>query len=519
MRLLLAWTLALPLLASETYPEPRFRDPERVRKLSAAFREIDALFERHSADRRIPGMAWGIVIDGRVAHVRTTGVRERTTNSPVTPQTAFRIASMTKSFTALAILKLRDEGKVSLEDPVSKWIPQFASMPMATRDTAPIRLRQLLTHGAGFPEDNPWGDQQLGISDRQLDTWLKQGLPFSTAPDTSYEYSNYGFGLLGRVITKASGMPYEQYLARAILQPLGMKSSTLEPASAPAAQRAIGYRLKPDGVYAEEPPLPHGAFGAMGGLVTTAEDLGRYVAFQLSAWPPRDDAEAGPVRRSSVREMNHLWRPSNLNRTSGDAEFSGYGFGLRISGNCAQAHMVGHGGGLPGFGSYMLWLPEHGVGFFGMANLTYASPLPAIRQAITALQATGGLVRRELPVAPALATARERIFELWKNWDEGKLQKLAAMNLLLDEPAAQRRAQASELQTEVGACSSAGEVEPENWLRGHFLMTCERGNVQVTFTMAPTQPPAVQYLRFRKAVPPENPRGASAGLATVTCRE
>ena len=237
---------------------------------------------------------------------------------------------MTKSFTALAILKLRDDGKLSLEDPVSKWIPEFARMELPTRDTPPLTVRQLMSHSAGFPEDNPWGDQQLGATDEELDAWLRAGIPFSTPPGTRYEYSNYAFGLLGRIVTKASGVGYERYMRDQILAPLQMTETTFEFSDVPASSRAIGYRLKPDGTYAEEPPLPHGVFGAMGGLLTTANDMGKYVAFHLSAWPPRDDAEAGPVRRASVREMAHLWTPANLNARYVNGAFAGIAVRLRL---------------------------------------------------------------------------------------------------------------------------------------------------------------------------------------------
>ena len=120
-------------------------------------------------------------------------------------------------------------------------------------------------------------------------------------------------------------------------------------------RRAVGYRLQPDGAYLEEAPLPHGAFGAMGGLLTTAADLGKYVAFHLSAWPARDDAESGPVRRSSVREMAHLWTRANLTVRSADgaltASEAGYGYGLRVATDCRFDLIASPGGGLPGFGS------------------------------------------------------------------------------------------------------------------------------------------------------------------------
>jgi CubicO group peptidase (beta-lactamase class C family) len=108
--------LLLPclLFASDAYPPPRFTDPQRVQKLEAVMPEVDQLFRRYATDKRIPGVVWGVVIDGKLAHVGTFGVQDRASKTPVNTETAFRIASMTKSFTVLAILKLRDEGKLSL---------------------------------------------------------------------------------------------------------------------------------------------------------------------------------------------------------------------------------------------------------------------------------------------------------------------------------------------------------------------------------------------------------------------
>jgi CubicO group peptidase (beta-lactamase class C family) len=321
--------------AADLYPPDRFASADRIEKLQKAFPTVDEIFRRYAADKQIPGMVWGVVIDGQLAHLGTFGVQDLTTKAPVTETTGFRIASMTKSFTVLAILKLRDQGKLSLEDPVSKWIPEFANIELPTRDSTPLKIRQLMSHSGGLPEDNPWADQQLAASEADLTQWLRQGIPFSTPPGTRYEYSNYAFGLLGRIVTKASGIPYDHYVQREILGKLHMDSTTFEFSVVPKERRAIGYRLQPDGRYLEEPPLPQGAFGSAGGLLTTADDLGRYVAFHLSAWPPRDDPDRGPVRRSSVREMSHRWTPSNLTARRVDGKLqvmdTGYSYGLRIA--------------------------------------------------------------------------------------------------------------------------------------------------------------------------------------------
>jgi CubicO group peptidase (beta-lactamase class C family) len=519
---LAAFLMIATLTASDLYPPPRFTDPDRVKKLEGALPEVDRIFEAYAAREKIPGMIWGVVIDGRLAHVGSTGVRDRVSNDKVTPATAFRIASMTKSFTALAILKLRDEGKLSLEDPVSRWIPEFARMEMPTRDTPPLRVRQLLSHSAGFPEDNPWGDQQLSATDAALDAWLRAGIPFSTPPGTRYEYSNYAFGLLGRIVTRSSGMPYERYLREQILEPIGMSATTLEFSEIPAASRAIGYRLKPDGTYGEEPPLPQGVFGSMGGLITTATDLGRYVAFHLSAWPARDDPEAGPVNRASVREMAHLWTPSNLSARvvngAMQASESGYGFGLRVASDCRFEHIVSHGGGLPGFGSYMQWLPEYGVGMFAMATLTYSGPSAPISASWDVMLKTGALRKRELPPTPRQTEMRGHIYNLWKRWDDTEAKPIAAVNFFLDKPSVQRQAEIRSLKEQVGECTTAGPVKPENWLRGQFNMQCEKGTVGAFFTLAPTQPPAMQHLEFRKLSSPNDVMGAPTGApAGVSC--
>ena len=483
--------VCLAALAADRPPVPRFTDPARRTKLAAAFPQITGIFQTLQRDRGITGLAFGVVIDGELALVKGIGEQDRETHAPVTPDTVFRIASMTKSFTALAILQLRDDGKLSLEDPVSKWIPEVAGFDYPTRDTAPIRIRTLLTHGAGFPEDNPWGDRQLAASDETLTEWLKKGLPFSTPPETSYEYSNYGFGLLGRIVARCSGVAYPEYIRKHILEPLQMSSSTLNVNAVPVALRANGYGRSGDH-YTLIPSLPHGAFGSMGGMLVSARDLGRYVAFHLSAWPPRDDAEAGPVRRSSVREMQHPSRPSGFraDRTSA------YGYGLGISQTCHFDRIVSHGGGLPGFGSNMTWLPDYGVGIFVMTNLTYTGGSGAVEQAIEALRKTGGLQPRELPPSPELVSTREAILKVWNGRSQAALEGLAADNLFQDTPAADRMKQIQRIQGDLGSCRAAGPLKPENLLRGSFRLPCEKGFVDVFFTLAPTMPPKVQRLDF-----------------------
>jgi len=465
----------------------------------------------------MPGAVVGILIDGELAWVKPAGVRELDSRAPVTQDTVFRIASMTKSFTALAILKLRDEGKLSLDDPVARYVAAAADLPYPTKDSPALSIRHLLTHSEGFPEDNPWGDQQLARSEETMNAWIRAGIPFSNAPGMAYEYSNFGFAILGQVVAKASGKRYEDYVRKEILEPLQMSDSTFEASEVPRDRIALGYRWQ-DNTWKSEPALGHGAFGAMGGLWTSARDLARYVAFLMSAFPPRDDPEKGPVERSSVREMQQVGRsqPASAFRRTVDAPLElnvgAYGYGLGVSQSCRFGYSIAHGGGLPGYGSLMRWLPDYGVGLIAMGNVTYASFGEMFNDALAALQRTGALQPRVVAPSPALVSAQKDVSQLVMKWDEALAARIAANNLFLDETAERRAARIRDLSAKHGACRPVTTIEADNALRGKWRMPCERGWVDVAITLAPTMPPRVQYLRVQGVLPP----GPEAGKAINT---
>jgi len=482
--------------------------------LATVFADIDRLFADQARAMHAPGAAWGIVLDGRLAHWGATGVRDVQAGAPVDADTVFRIASMTKSFTAVAILQLRDEGRLSLDDPVERYVPELAGLRYPTADSPRITIRHLLTHGAGFPEDNPWGDRQLARTEEEFSRMLRVGIPFSNPPGVAYEYSNYGYAILGRVVSAVAGRPYDAYLQARVLEPLGLTATTLHPEKVPEGRRARGYRWE-DERWVEEPVLSHGAFGAMGGLLSSVRDLARYVAFFLDAWPPRDDPEHGPLGRASRREMQQPWRRSGLraaaDRARGTLELtaSGYGFGLGVTETCDFRALVGHSGGLPGYGSHMRWLPDYGAGVVVLSNLTYANWARAAAEALGRLVRGAGLAPRTPEPSPALVEARDAVSRLVDRWDDALADRLAADNLFLDRSKERRRREIEALRATVGRCEPpAGFDEVENRLRGSWTLRCERGRLRVAITLAPTSPPAVQYLDVQPA-PPAPPRAAT----------
>jgi CubicO group peptidase (beta-lactamase class C family) len=493
---------------AEPLPEPRFADPDRARKLAAAFSEIEKMFAERVERQHMPGAVLGIIIDGQLVWVKSAGVADTQSRAAVTPDTVFRIASMTKSFTAMAILRLRDEGKLSLDDPVSKYVPALVDLPYPTKDSPALTIRHLLSHSEGFPEDNPWGDRQLAQSDNAIKNFMRSGIPFSNAPGVAFEYSNFGFAILGQVVQAVSRKPYPEYIRNEILLPLGMKSSTFEAAEVPRERIAPGYRWE-DNTWKDEPILAHGSFGAMGGLWTTANDLSRYVAFLMSAYPARNDPEKGPIRRSSAREMQQMarWQPSAALRPTVDGPLqlgvSTYGYGLGVAQNCRFTHVVAHGGGLPGYGSLMRWYPEYGVGLIGMSNLTYGGFGGIFGDAETALYRTGAMQPRVPQPSSALLAAQKDVTQLVMNWDDALAQRIAADNLFLDETMSRRAARIRELQTKHGTCTPATTIDAENALRGRWRLKCERGWLEVSITLAPTAPPLVQFLNVQSTLPPD----------------
>ncbi|MCW5557860.1 MAG: beta-lactamase family protein, partial [Verrucomicrobiae bacterium] len=355
--------------ADAGYSPASFDDSDRLARIQAVLPRLDALYERHAVSYHIPGFVYGVVVDGQLIHSKAWGVARVESGTPVTTDTRFRIASMTKSFTALAILKLRDAGKLVLDDPLDRHVPAFRKVSLPTTDSPRITVRHVLKMTTGLPQDDPWGDRLLDQPLREFESLIARGFEFSNPPGVTWEYSNLGYGLLGEVIRRVSHRPYQEYITREILRPLGMTNTVWDYASIPRDALALGYRWEHER-WQPEPLLRDGAFGAMGGLITTVGDFAKYQAFHLDAWPPRDGEEAGPVSRATRREMH---RPAEMVSVQADPpapggsgnpnpRATGYSYGLGWNQDVRGVIWIRHGGGLPGYGSEHRFLPEYGVG-------------------------------------------------------------------------------------------------------------------------------------------------------------
>jgi serine-type D-Ala-D-Ala carboxypeptidase/endopeptidase len=495
----LRWSLVLAVAAL------LFGAPARAEPIErAATAEVDRIFADWARDAHVPGLVYGIVQAGRLVHVKGVGVQDTAGRRPVTPDTLFRIASMSKAFTALAILKLRDEGKLTLDAPAELYVPEMKGWRYPTSDSPRITVRHLLTHTAGFVEDNPWGDRQQVMAEPDFTALLRAGPPFARAPGLAMEYSNYGYAILGRIISNVSGQRYQDYIRARIMVPLGMASTGYDIFASPAGRRAIGYRWQDSG-YVREPDMKDGAFGAMGGVETSATDYAKWVSFLLDAWPARDGADAGPIKRATVREI-----VTGLNFASGTMrapaiggtpcrQAVAYGMAWRVIDDCDLGRVVSHTGGYPGYGSVVMLLPDKGIGVFAFSSKTYGGPsLPAFRAAL-ALQKAGALEAAALPVSAGLAAAYASAQAVWRAGDIAAAP--LADNMPLDRDAARWKALLSSLRAEVGTCDVASPVAPISAMEGRFTWSCEHGRITGRVQRAPLPEVKLQALEFAVQTP------------------
>ena len=475
-----------------------------------AIAEVDRIFDRFAAAEPAPGVVYGIVIDGELVHARGLGTLQVGVEALPDRDSVFRIASMTKSFTAAAVLLLRDGGRLRLDDPVSRWVPELADLARATADSPPITIEHLLTMSAGFPTDDPWGDRQQGLDPALFAAFLREGISLAWAPGTRFEYSNLGYGILGRVITRAAGVEYRDFVRDELLVPLGMNATAFLQEEVPVERLALGY-LRRDGAWLEEPIDPYGALASMGGIFTSIGDLARWVAEFTDAFPARDDPDEGhPLRRASRREMQQIHRAiePELTWTSADAApvlgIAGYGYGLGVTHDLRFGRIVEHGGGYPGYGSTMRWQPASGIGVIAFGNARYAPMYRPVKEALVVVLAAQAAPLRRVVAWRERDEARTAVEQLLEHWDDATASRLFAMNVALDEPLALRKAAVERLRDRHGTLCADESTLPESLSPAHvtWWMNGLRGRVHVEMLLSPERPPRVQGLTLTSVPDP-----------------
>jgi CubicO group peptidase (beta-lactamase class C family) len=330
--------------------------PERVRRVEA---ELPGVVAERMVHGNLPGVCVVLVADGKVVYARGFGRNNLAYPDPVTPDSVFRVASLTKQFTALAALLLEEDGKLKLDDPVVKLVPGFKTHD-GKQDA--ITLRHLLSHHSGLPRGPYYGARHPDVSGQVKDL---AGMDLVHAPGTTFKYSNCGYVLAGLVVEKAAGMPYREFVKRRILDPLGLTKSGFELSDPLASRYATGYQtdhyrsLVVPGDRLHAAPL-YPAPDAAGNLYAAGTDVARFLLFLLGKGQ-LDSARLLPPGRFA--EMVRPFKPGKL----GDDGAIGYALGLGISRRLGR-RCFSHAGAYYGHSAAMVGFPEEGIGGVVLIN-------------------------------------------------------------------------------------------------------------------------------------------------------
>jgi D-alanyl-D-alanine carboxypeptidase len=350
---------------------------------------LSAWIESQMAYSGVPGLSIGIVHDKALVWSAGFGRASLEPEKPATPDTLYRIASITKLFTSTAILQLRDGGKLRLDDPVSTYLPWF-SIAAPHAEAAPMTIRHLLTHTAGLPREagSPyWTDGEFPTAEQVRERLATQQAPLAT--ETVWKYSNLGLTLAGEIVAAVGGRPYADYVTEQILEPLGMRRTlvTTPPAGHPDLALGYGRRLPASG----RAPAPHTdgrGITPAANMTTCVTDLARFAMLQFR------DAPAGGaqiLKSTTLREMHRVhWLEPDWE--------AGWGLGFRITRIKGKTY-VGHGGALRGYRTILHLCPGDKVGVIVLTNADDGNPLTFAEKAFEWV--APALTRAADPAVPA----------------------------------------------------------------------------------------------------------------------
>ena len=328
--------------------------------VQGAQRLFTAWLEGQMLSRHLPGVVVGVVADQELIWATGFGLADTGKKLPMTSQTRFRMASHSKLFTATAVMQLREQGKLRLDDPVSKYLPWF-QVKAADSDDPPITIEELLTHTSGLPrEAGPhWTTFEFPTNEQLRGLMADRTAPFS--PEVRWKYSNLAYSIAGMVIEAVSGQSWGDYVEQHIYRPLDMTSSSVD---RNVPELAVGYgRLMPDGTRAVNPFIDARAMGAATGITSTVEDMAKFVSaqFRKGRMGARQILSTG-----SLREM-HRVRVLESNWTQGNA----IGFAVRRE---RDKVFVAHGGSYPGYQTQTVLQLDGKVGVIVLTNADDSNP-------------------------------------------------------------------------------------------------------------------------------------------------
>lgn len=360
--LIVAHALALGLLATASTASTATDAAVRPPAHQAAIDLLDVWIEENRLYHGWPGLSVGVVHQGELIWSQGYGFADVEKGIAATPATLYRLGSVSKVLTATAVMIQRDRGLLQLDDPVTRHLPELA-IANPFEEAGPVTIRHLLTHTGGLPREGAfpyWATHEFPSRDELLAATAGQALVYP--PGTTYKYSNLGVSLLGAILEKVSGSSYAEVLRSQLFEPLGMHQSTASPSAATVEGMARAYmRRLPDGSRREHSYYDTGGVAAAANVVSSVEELARFVALHLGKGPGAEIL-AGRTRQEMHR-LQFLY-PS----WSG-----GRGLGFAVSRDDGR-ELVSHGGWIGGHRSHLLLSPSESLGVVVMTNADDVSP-------------------------------------------------------------------------------------------------------------------------------------------------
>ena len=324
--------------------------------------------------RGLPGLSIGIVHDQNLVWAKGYGCADMEKKTPASVNSIYRIASITKLFTTTALMQLRDQGKLRLDDPVSKYLPWFAPKNKFT-DAPPITIQHLITHTSGLPRESAfpyWTDANFPTREEMINALKNQETVFPS--ETRWKYSNLAMALAGEVVMAVSGEPYDISINKRVLEPLGMKDTSVYLTDDNKKRLVVGYSRKlSDGSRKIMPFTDSKGITPAANISSTVEDLAKFVSLQF-----REEGKLGGnqiLKGTTLKEMHrvHWLQPSWK---------SGWGLGFSIW-RAGEKTMVGHDGWVGGYRTAIGFCPEQKIGVIVLTNADDGDPSFYLEQAYT----------------------------------------------------------------------------------------------------------------------------------------
>ncbi len=334
----------------------------------AAQRLFSTWMDGQLAYSRLPGVAVGVVSDQQLVWSKGFGFSDVKLRVPMTAATKFRIASHSKLFNAIAVMQLREEGKLRLDDPVSKHLPWFVVKP-AGDDDGVITVEQLLTHSSGLPREagDHWTSYEFPTREELKRLLANRQAAFP--PATRFKYSNLAVAVGGMIVEDASGMAWGDYVSKNIFQPLGMSATSVDQN---VTGLALPYgRRMPDGSREVFKFVDARGLGSATGVTSNVEDLAKFVSAQFRKGP-RGGVQI--LSSGSMREMHRV-------RSVEENWSGGYGLGFGVT-RIRDRTWVGHSGGYPGYVTRTFFQLDDKIGVVVLTNAQDADATEIARQLI-----------------------------------------------------------------------------------------------------------------------------------------